>query len=119
PVESTGKPSFHLLFPLGAVLSTMRYFVRKLPITSKLSNAKPYGSNLAWHAAHDPFPLWSASCSRSVFAPRVSGSTGSMFAGGGGIGVPSNRSATHTPRLTGDVSVPFAVTFIVEACVQM
>ena len=47
------------------------------------------------------------------------GDTGSMLGGGGGIGVPSRRSATHTPRLTGEVIVPLAVTFIGAAWVQM
>ena len=34
-----------------------------------------------------------------------------MLGGGGGIGVPSSRSATQTPRFTGEVCVPLAVTF--------
>ena len=44
---------------------------------------------------------------------------GSILGGGGGMGVPNKRSATQTPLFTGEVDVPFAVTFIVDAWVQM
>ena len=47
-----------------------------------------------------------------------SGFTGLTFGGGGGIAMPSNRSETHTPRLTGEVDVPLAVTFMVADCVH-
>ena len=54
----------------------------------------------------------------SEVAELVSLEIGSMFGGGGGMCTPRSRSATNTPRFTGDVLVPLAVTFITAGCVQ-
>jgi len=48
----------------------------------------------------------------------MSGSTAGMLGGGGGGGLPINRSMTQAPRVTGEVVVPFAVTFRTAACVS-
>src|SRR6185295_11000292 len=48
----------------------------------------------------------------------MSGSTGVMLGGGGGTESPSSLRATQTPRLTGDVVVPFAVTLSTADWVQ-
>jgi hypothetical protein len=53
-----------------------------------------------------------------VVAPRTSGSTAGTFDGGGSGGWPSSRSITNAPRGTGDVVVPFAVTFRIAAWVR-
>ena len=72
----------------------------------------------AWQEAHSAaFRCWS-SCSRIVTAPRRSGSTAGTSDGGGGAGLPRRRSSTHAPRVTGDVVVPFAVTFRTAAWVR-
>ena len=60
----------------------------------------------------------SASRSRMVFAPRMSGSTAGTLGGGGGGGWPMSRSMTQAPRTTGEVVVPFALTFKIAACVS-
>ncbi len=48
----------------------------------------------------------------------MSGSIAGTLSGGGGIGSPSSRSETHTPRTTGDVFEPLAVTFRIAPCVS-
>jgi len=48
---------------------------------------------------------------RIVVAPRVSGSSAGTLGGGGCGGFPNSRVIIQTPRLTGEVVVPFAVTF--------
>ena len=48
----------------------------------------------------------------------MSGSIAGTFGGGGGTGFPKMRSLTQTPRTTGDVVVPLAVTFNTAACVN-
>ncbi len=53
-----------------------------------------------------------------VVVPRVSGSRPSTPAGGGGAGCPNRFASTKLPRGTGDVVVPFAVTFSTLACVS-
>ena len=58
-----------------------------------------------------------ASCSRIVVAPRTSGSTAGTLDGGGSGGRPSSRSITNAPRGTGEVVVPLAVIFRIDACV--
>src|SRR5687768_11535363 len=58
---------------------------------------------------------WRSSCSRIVVAPRISGSIPPVLGGSGGVGVPRIFSSTHTPRSTGEVVVPFAVTFSTPA----
>ena len=50
-----------------------------------------------------------------VVAPRTSGSTAGIPGGGGEGGSPRRRSMTHFPRLTGEVVVPLAVTYIIAA----
>ena len=40
------------------------------------------------------------------------------FGGGGGAGVPTILSSSHTPRSTGEVFAPLAVTFRMLACVS-
>ena len=87
-------------------------------MTSKLSRAKPAGSILAWQALQVSCVRCLASCSRIVMAPRISGSIAGTLAGGGGGGLPKSRVVIQAPRLTGEVVVPFAVTFNVLACVR-
>ena len=50
-----------------------------------------------------------SNCCRMVVAPRMSGSMGGTFGGGGLGGVPKSFSSNHTPRFTGEVSTPLAV----------
>ena len=56
-----------------------------------------------WHAAHEALRLCSASRSRSVRPLKLLSSPGSVpaSAGGGGVGVPSTRRSTQSPRFTG------------------
>ena len=51
-----------------------------------------------------------------VVVPRVSGSIVAMSGGGGFGGRPSTCVRIKLPRLTGVVTLPFAVTFAIEAC---
>lgn len=48
----------------------------------------------------------------------MSGSIAGTSAGGFGGGFPRMRSITHTPRVTGDVVVPLALTFRTLAIVN-
>ena len=73
---------------------------------------------MRWQAAHEASLACFANCSRIVVAPRVSGSIAFTLPGGGGMVAPSNRSMKNTPRGTGDVVVPLAVTLSTLACVM-
>ena len=52
-----------------------------------------------------------------VTAPRMSGSTAGTLGGGGGVSMPRMRSMIQSPRSTGEVVVPLAVTLSTLACV--
>jgi hypothetical protein len=84
-------------------------------MTSKLSRAKPGGSIFTWHDAQLSWVRCLSSCWRIVAAPRMSGSTAGTLFGGGGGGWPKMRSIIQAPRTTGEVVVPFAVTFSTAA----
>ena len=53
-----------------------------------------------------------------VVAPRMSGSTAGTLAAAAAAALPRMRSMIHAPRSTGEVVVPFAVTFSTLACVM-
>lgn len=64
---------------------------------------------VTWQLAHEACERCLTNISRMVLAPRMSGSMAGTLSGGGGIGWPSSRSETHTPRTTGEVFEPLAV----------
>lgn len=77
---------------------------------SEASRLKPSGSILRWHSAQAASARCLASRSRMVVAPLTSGSIAGTTSGGGDGGTPRKFSVTHTPRVTGEVSTPFALT---------
>src|SRR4051812_30972549 len=125
PLASTGRPFLYvggrsrLRASSGETVAPgagMRYQSRQRPIGAKFSSAKPGGAILLLEAAQEASLRCLSSCWRRVVAPVRSGSTAGT-GGGGGTGVPSKLSRTHTPRVTGEVVVPFAVTLRRLACV--
>src|ERR1019366_10265783 len=92
PAESTGTS-----------LSLMRH----LPVTSKLSSARPSGSITRWHDTQAGFLRCSSIRSRvdSSLPPEdaLVASSAGTFGGGGGGGGPTSTSMIHLPRITGDV----------------
>src|SRR5262249_62143191 len=91
-----GVPSYK--FPrVSSSIAFSRY--RHLPVTSKLSIARPIGSMYWWHVLHVGFLRWSSMRSRVVSGrpslPAAVSSSVGTFGGGGGRGLAISTSLLH------------------------
>ena len=84
------------------------YVLRVRPIGSKHSTAEPSGSILRCHSLHAAEKRCFLSCTLIIMAARITGSIAGTSSGGDGVGGPRFHSHIQTPRMTGDVSIPFA-----------
>src|SRR5580698_7672101 len=93
-------------------MGTPASLVRYRPIRSKFSSEKPIGSMILWQDAQVGFlRCCSIRCrTDAACGAEPSVSSGGMFGGGVGAGVPSRFSKTHLPRATGDVRFATEVT---------